>query len=89
MIVPSLANKEFLLKVPKIIVSGDGKYLGTTNTVIIPPFEYWIDGDSQLRNEPWVHYGLSHYNIDNAFLAPIPIGFAWYDTFKNIFKEDK
>lgn len=87
MIVPKLANKEFLLKVPKIAVSKDGKCLGIAGTIVDPLFEYWTNSDSQLRSEPWfhyrVHYGLSHYNINNVFSVSMPIGFPWY-AFKNI-----
>lgn len=70
MTIPKLANKEFLLKVPKVIVSEDGKYLGTSDAIVSQLlYCHGCYGNTESTTEPWVYYGLAHYNI-NEFLRP-------------------
>ncbi len=80
MTIPKLANKEFLLKVPKIIVSENGKYLGTTDTIanqlLYCPGCY---GNMESTTEPWVHYGPAHYNINNFLRPGIVTSIGIYD----------
>lgn len=70
MSIPKLANKEFLLKVPKVTISENGKYLGTSDAIVdqlsyCPSFY----SNTESMTGPWAHYNPMHCDIDK-FLRP-------------------
>lgn len=65
MVIPKVTNKEFLLKVPKVIISENGKYLGIVDT-IVNQLQHWpcFYSNTELTTGPWAHYNPVHYDTD-------------------------
>lgn len=70
MTIPKLANKEFLLKVPKVTILENGKYLRTSDA-IVGQLSHWPSfySNTESTTGPWAHYNPVYCDTDK-FLRP-------------------